>query len=111
MQERGVLGLAFGKAAGFFYAVVASVVANLVFAYVLPHGTMLEKLAAAPRQAAAVAPLPPAPLPPAPPPAATVDAAPPAVVTASATPPPPVATASATPPSPTRPGPGSGGLY
>lgn len=94
MRERLTLRGAFGKAAGFFYAVVVSIVANLVFAYVLPHGSMPARSADASRQVAAIAPLPPTP-----PPAATPAPAP------------PVATASAASPPGTRPGPGSGGLY
>ncbi|HVH73914.1 MAG TPA: hypothetical protein VM755_03265 [Stellaceae bacterium] len=124
MQERSMLHGAFGKAAGFFYAVVASVVANLVFVYMLPHGTAMEKAAAAPREAAVAAPLPPAPPAPvqpvAPPPAVQAAAAPPPALQAAAAappavqaaaPPPATETASAAPPWSSRPGPGSGGLY
>jgi hypothetical protein len=108
MRERSITRLAFGKAAGFFYAVVASVVANLVFAYVLPHGISLARHDPAPppaalvaptgsasKQVAAVAPLP-RPSPPAPAPVAARAASPPLA---------PAQMAGA------RPGPGSGGLY
>ena len=109
MKERSTLHGAFGKAAGFFYTVVASVVANLVFVYVLPHGTAMEKAAAAPREAAVAARLPPAPVQAvAPPPAVHAVAAPPPTVVGA---PPPTETASAAPPWGSRPGPGSGGLY
>ena len=102
MREKTTLRLAFGKAAGFFYTVLASVVANLVFAYLLPHNVAPGSVAAAKREVAAIAALPPAPSP---------------VIMAAAEPlptaaePPRATTAAAAPGFGPQPGPGSGGLY
>ena len=95
MRDGIILRAAFGKAAGFLYAVIVGLVANLVFAYVLPHGTRLEKAALTPHEAAAAAPLPPATT---------------AGVAAAAAPAPTTTTVSAVS-SAVLPGPGSGGLY
>ncbi len=104
-----VMGFAFGKAIAFTYAVIVSVVANVVFDFVRepPHGAQPKPVEVArvtsADGAAARAALP---------------ASPPAIVRVGApsigAPPqtPPVSTSAITPPPDSvRPGPGSGGLY
>jgi hypothetical protein len=103
------MGFAFGKAIAFTYAVIVSVVANLVFDFVRepPHGALPKPVEVArvtsTDGAAARAALP---------------ASPPAIVRVGAPPiaaPPQTPPVSALPVTPTpdsaRPGPGSGGLY
>jgi hypothetical protein len=98
-----VLGFAFGKAIAFTYAVIVSVVANVVFDFVRhpPPGDMTEPIAAdavmSADRAAARAALP-----------APVMAA---VGTAPLAPPAAASPAAAAPVDNPRPGPGSGGLY